>query len=307
MILAADFTDPIDPGALVAAGFSYVCRYLSVRGWPKNLTVPEAVGYHAAGLGIVLNFETSADFMLAGYRGGTTIAADARAQATELGAPRRAKIFYSADFAPTSAQVLMLEDFLHGAAAVDGAAEVGEYGGLKAVTAAGNDGFAEWQTAAWSGGVWDPRAVMRQTGRQLVIDGHVVDVNEVINPAGLGAWMPPATTTGEDDMPLAITNELRRGPAAVTTACPPPGNTGANWQGRRVWFSLGCDFADADIRVAAKHPDGRWEVFDSVKVSRTGLRVNPWNGPMPDGIQTISMRRNTGSEDVPVSYLIEVS
>jgi hypothetical protein len=60
-------------------------------------------------------------------------------------------------------------------------------------------GFGGWQTVAWSGGVWDPRAVARQTGEQRIVGGVQVDVNEIINLAGLGAWGGP--TSGGTTVP----------------------------------------------------------------------------------------------------------
>jgi hypothetical protein len=73
---------------------------------------------------------------------------------------------------------------------------VGCYGGLRAVAAAMDAGFGGWQTVAWSGGRWDPRAVARQTGRQLIVGGVQVDENVIINLAALGAWGGPTASTG---------------------------------------------------------------------------------------------------------------
>lgn len=201
-MIGYDYTDRIDPAALVAADCEVVFRYLSNPGWPKNLTGPEARELLASGRKIVLNYETTATFMLGGYSAGVTCARSARQQANELGAPSTAKIFYSADFDASSSQTSILMDFLRGAASVDGSAQVGLYGGLRAVQAAASIGFATWQTVAWSGGQWDSRAAARQTGQQLTIGGHEVDVNQIINLAALGAWGGP--TSGDD---VALTPE----------------------------------------------------------------------------------------------------
>lgn len=122
----------------------------------------------------------------------------------------------------------------------------------------------------------------------------------------LGASAPPdPTPTLEDDMPTFVTGEVRPGDGAVTMVCPPPANMGAaNWG--NVWFSLGSDLGDATVRVAAYvHPTG-WVVKDGVKVPSAADRVNPFDGPLPTGVQKISIRREDGA-NVPLSWLIEAA
>lgn len=207
-MIGFDYTDRIDPAALKAAGCSVVFRYLSNPGWPKNLTAAEARELLAAGIPIVLNYETTADFMLSGYAGGVTCARSARSQAAALGAPSRTRIYYSGDFDVTAEQIPVVMDFLRGAAAEDGAAEVDEYGGLRLAQAAAAAGMRPWQTVAWSGGVWDPRDVARQTGEQRYVAGVQVDVNEIEDLGALGAWMPGG------DMELTDTVTVSAGFAA---------------------------------------------------------------------------------------------
>ena len=212
-MIGFDYTERIDPAALKAAGCSVVFRYLSNPGWPKNLTKAEADELLAAGIPIVLNYETSATFMLGGYAAGQACARSARAQATALGAPATTRIYYSADFDVTAAQTSIVMAFLQGAASVDGAAEVDEYGGLRLAQAAAAAGMRPWQTVAWSGGVWDPHDVARQTGVQRTVGGVVVvDVNEIEDLAALGAWGGP--TSGGPDVNLTDTVTVSSGFAA---------------------------------------------------------------------------------------------
>ncbi len=202
MILGFDYTDRIAPAALKAAGCQVVFRYLSQPGWPKNLTKTEAQELLAAGIAIVLNFETTATFMLGGYSAGQAAARSARAQATTLGAPTWTRIYYSADFDVTADQVPTVMAFLNGAASVDGAAEVDGYGGLRISQAEAAAGMRPWQTVAWSGGVWAPQDVARQTGEQRTVGGVQVDVNQIIDLAALGAWGGP--TAGDEVTPQDI-------------------------------------------------------------------------------------------------------
>lgn len=211
-MIGFDYTERIDPAALKAAGCSVVFRYLSQPGWPKNLTKPEADELLAGGIAIVLNYETTADFMLGGYSAGVSCARSARAQATALGSPPDRRIYYSADFDATAAQIPAILDFDRGAASVDGAPEVGGYGGLRVALAEDAAGFRTWQTVAWSGGQWDMRSLARQTGEQRTIGGVVVDVNQIIDLAALGAWGGP--TTGGSDVNLTDTVTVSAGFAA---------------------------------------------------------------------------------------------
>lgn len=193
-MIGFDYTERIAPSALKAAGCAVVSRYLSQPGWPKNLTASEASELRAADMPILLNYETNGTFMQGGSSAGKADAGSARAQAAALGAPASARIYYSADFDASSSQVAEVLDFLNGAAAADGKAQVGVYGGLAVVRAAIDAGFAGWQTVAWSNGQWDPRALMRQTGTEQTVGGVQVDVNEVMNLAALGTWGGPSST-----------------------------------------------------------------------------------------------------------------
>lgn len=200
-MIGFDYTERIDPAALKAAGCSVVFRYLSNPGWPKNLTAAEARELLAAGIPIVLNYETDGTFMLGGYSAGVSAARSARAQANVLGAPANTRIYYSADFDATTDQIPTILAFDRGAASVDGDAEVGGYGGLRVALAEDAAGFSTWQTIAWSGGQWDTHALARQTGAEQTVGGVRVDVNEIIDLAGLGAWGGPTTTASGDAVP----------------------------------------------------------------------------------------------------------
>lgn len=241
-VIGFDYTDRIDPAALKAAGCQVVFRYLSQPGWPKNLTKTEAGELLAAGIAIVLNYETTAAFMLAGYAGGVAAARSARAQASALGAPGVTRIYYSADFDATAAQIPAVMDFVRGAVAVDGAAEVDEYGGLRIVQAAAAVGMRPWQTLAWSGGVWDPRDVARQTGKQRVVGGVQVDVNMIMDLSALGAWMPagsspaPSPTTTSSGSDVNLTDVL--GPVSAGMAAIAP-DAGTEQMGAGATYTVG--------------------------------------------------------------------
>ncbi len=97
--------------------------------------------------------------------------------------------------------------------------------------------------------------------------------------------------------------QVQAGPGAQTVICPPPANTGSNWG--NVWFSLGADFGTAVLRVAGYIHESGWKIIGNVSVPANGDRVNPFGGPVPAGLQKVSVTRVTGSEDVPVGWLVE--
>lgn len=126
----------------------------------------------------------------------------------------------------------------------------------------------------------------------------------------LGAGSTPSpstpTTVTEDDMPTLVTGEIKTGDGTVTIICPPPANRGSAGWGN-VWFSLGATLGDAHVHVVG-YVDGKGWVcdFPDVVVPDHGSRVNPFGGPLPDGVQKVVVKR-TGNPDVPVSYLIEAA
>ena len=317
-MIGFDYTERIAPTTLKAAGCSVVIRYTTWSGWAKSLSPGEADELHAAGMPIAANFESTGDRMKGGAAAGHADALEARGHLGDDHMPTGLKIWFSADWDVQPGEVSLVLDYLHAAADVLGSKDlVGLYGGLRAVRAAADAGFSIWQTIGWSGGVWDPRAVARQTGEQRIVGGVQVDVNEIINLAGLGAWGVPAPVPAptpaapsndpeDDDMPAFATGEIAPGDGAVTLVCPPPANLGSAGWGN-AWFSLGSTLGDAHVHVVGYvHGEGWSHDYPDVVVPDHGDRVNPFGGPLPTGIQKIVVRR-TGNTAVPVSYLIEAA
>lgn len=190
-----------DPAAIAAAGYTFACRYLS-RDPSKNLTLTEAATLAAHGIWCVANWEYGAQDMLRGYVGGIVDAQLALAQAKAAGMPEERPIYFSADWDVTPGQEAAVLAYLSGAASVLGHDRVGEYGGYYPVKTARDNGTVwTWQTAAWSGGQWDARDTVRQTG-SATVGGIQVDVNEA-QVADYGQWQPGRLPDiVEADMPL---------------------------------------------------------------------------------------------------------
>jgi hypothetical protein len=116
----------------------------------------------------------------------------------------------------------------------------------------------------------------------------------------------PTTDPEDDDMPSFATGEITPGPGAVTIVLPPPANRGSAGWGN-VWFSLGCTLGDAGVHVVGFVDGEGWSHdYPNVVVPDHGNRFDPFGGPLPAGIQKISITR-TSNPNVPLSYLIEAT
>lgn len=178
-----------DPAAIKAAGYDFVCRYYS-RDPSKNLTRAEADALAAAGLWIVGNWEYYADDALGGYAAGVANAELARSLADACGQPAARPIYGSDDWDVTPAQEAIVTEYLRGWDSVLGVGEVGEYAGFYPLRVQRDAGVTswEWQPTAWSGGQWEPRVNIRQTG-SVMVGGVQADVNEAWT-ADYGQWQP---------------------------------------------------------------------------------------------------------------------
>jgi hypothetical protein len=126
-------------------------------------------------------------------------------------------------------------------------------------------------------------------------------------PEPAPAPTPTTTPTEDDDMPAFATGEIAPGAGAETIILPPPANSGtAGWG--NVWFSLGADFGTANVRVAIfTHGEGWSHIYPNVAVDAKDDRVNPFGGPLPKGVQKISVRRDGPNPDVLLGYLVEAT
>lgn len=179
-----------------ANGVTFVCRYISpstandVNG--KNLVPAEKAALLAAGLSIVMVFESSGGRMLAGRAAGVADAQDADAVVRALGMPGM-PVYFAADWDATEADQALINAYLDGTASVIGHARNGIYGGYWPVSRALDAGKASfgWQTYAWSGGQWDKRAQLRQTANGVSMGGADADI-DASEAADFGQWPRPA-------------------------------------------------------------------------------------------------------------------
>ena len=187
---------------LAQAGIKLVARYLSHTD-AKNLTASEAQALHAAGIGILLNWESVEGRPLGGAATGTADGRDAATLAEQIGAPHGLTIYYSCDTDTSASQWPIIADYYDAARkATEGRYAVGVYGEADLIDYLHKRGVVtgEWQTYAWSNGRVSANADLFQYLNNQSIGGGAVDFDRIIHPDLLGAWWPEGS---EFDMPSA--------------------------------------------------------------------------------------------------------
>jgi hypothetical protein len=213
-VFGVDHTTRPSIAALKRARVRFVCRYLS-RNRGKNLSPGEARELTAAGIWIVVVWETTAQRALSGHAGGVADARAALAQAQACGMPHGRPIFFAVDFDAQPKHLPAVLGYLDGAASVLGKHATGVYGGYRAVHAALSGHCAwGWQTYAWSHGVWDSRAQLQQYSNDRRVGGVGVDYNRAVH-ADYGQWRVGITPEGDD---VASDDTIKKIAAATAAA-----------------------------------------------------------------------------------------
>lgn len=214
--------------AIRGAGYGFTARYMSpdtandTNG--KNLLQAELTSLHAEGLAVVVVEESTAGRMKSGRGAGVADAQHARAVTAALGMGT-IPVYFACDFDATPGDQTEINAYLEGAASVIGVARTGIYGGYYPVKRALDAGAAEWawQTAAWSGGQWDTRAHIRQSGT-VAIGGVTVDLDEAMK-ADYGQWpRPSGTAPAPKPAPTSTPSGADLWPAGVTLQSGSTGN-----------------------------------------------------------------------------------
>jgi hypothetical protein len=193
----------VDYPALKRAGVTHVSRYVpppdAQYDW-KRLTRPEADRIAGAGLGLMLNFETSSAGAETGAAGGN-VAADALLAAYALFPEAGHRSYCSNDTMDTEAQVFPFYQQVANRIGVDRNGYYGgEWVGLLLQQASIVSGVWAANASSWSGypnwpamraGI-DPRVCMIQHLDHPLpgIDPNSYDYNEVLRPDFLGGDMP---------------------------------------------------------------------------------------------------------------------
>ncbi|SRR6266550_1744952 len=189
MAFGLDYVTGPPVASMKAAGVSFVCRYLSYVNnltQVKLLTPAEAKGLSAAGIAIVSNYEWYANRALEGTASGVQDAHIAAGQHEACGGPANRPIYFSVDVDVDGSQTV---DYFKGIASVIGKSRTGAYGSYRVLEYLFNAGLITWgwQTYAWSGGAWEPRAHIQQYQNGVSMSGHSVDYNRSMH-IDYGQW-----------------------------------------------------------------------------------------------------------------------
>lgn len=182
-----------------AAGYSFVCRYLS-GGSSKDIDAAELANYKGGGIAVVFVWETTGQEYSSAA--GAAAALGANAELERIGAAG-APVFFAQDI-PEAAGVNPV-DYMRGVISVLGtgrSAGYGDYATIRALFDAGVITFG-WQTYGGSGGAWDDRADLRQVLNGQRLGPAQVDDDQaaywssstVLGPGDdFGQWPRPAAT-----------------------------------------------------------------------------------------------------------------
>lgn len=197
IIKGIDYEGGLSAATIKAAGFDFVCRYVSRPGESKNLTRAEADDILGHGLGLVTVFETTGR-MDGGYQQGMDDAHLAMQCMDEVGAPIGAPVYFTADYDVSTDELPTVGQYLLGTHQVFDPTTVGGYGGLRFISYVLDNHLVEygWQTLAWSP-EWDTRSCIRQYSNGHTLGGVSVDYDGAIQ-GNYGQW--GAVPAGLDDV-----------------------------------------------------------------------------------------------------------
>ena len=249
-------------------GVTFVARYLDYLPNGKVISKAEFDNIIHGGMAVVLVWEGTGKDCIRGHAGGVADAHEAERQANALGAPGTIIYFAPCDYDAPPGDQAMIDAYVQGAASVLGHGRTGMYGGYWPLSRALTAGACAWgwQTLAWSGGLWDSRAVMRQ-GLGISVGGVQADVDtEVKGHDALvddyGQWPrpgpppPPVPITAPTLMQADGRQSLRVAVHAHATTVQ-----------RALWL------------MANNKPAGSFGWLQ-----RPYVEAGDWNAPMPQGM-----------------------
>lgn len=185
----------------------FALRYVGLSGNPKCIRTPELESLVQAGVKVGFVYEWYEARAAEGFGSGRADALNvAEYMRDVLQLSDYPPVFYAVDADLTFAQVKPYFD------GVNSVRKGGVYGSAQVVAGALDNNLAThaWQTAAWSHGVIESRAIVYQTGEQATLsNGVVVDINRA---GSLEGWTYPGghmAISGDDARTVmqAVMNE----------------------------------------------------------------------------------------------------
>jgi hypothetical protein len=256
------------PTSIHADHYAFAVRYLSYDPG-KDISKSEAESLWAHGVDIVSNWEAGGTDTLEGYDEGRAEAQQADSEALAAGMPATRPIYFSIDFDAASDQQAAINDYFDGVASVLGRDRTGAYGGYYPIQRLFDAGKITWgwQTYAWSGGLWESRAQLRQIENDITVGGlgGCCDLDEA-EAVDIGQWHRTSTTTTSSGGGFRTSRRVTQnsdGRLEMFARAPDQAifhdwqtKPNAGWNG---WASLGGSTTQDPI--VASDADGRLEVF----------------------------------------------
>jgi hypothetical protein len=242
------------PTGIKGAGYQFVARYFDYpAGGGKLLSKGEADSLIAAGLDIIITFEDGAQNALSGYNQGVADAKQAASMVGSVGMPADRPIYFAVDFDATPGDQTPINAYFDGVASVLGINRTGMYGGYWPLSRAFDAGKIKWgwQTYAWSGGMWDTRAQVRQVLNGITVAGDSgccdQDTSEADDFGQWGHAAPWAAKYVSQSWPLAS--------MALTMKC------GDSVAADIVLQNVGSSTWDGNTKLGTTQPRDRSSIF----------------------------------------------
>jgi len=278
---AADYAAPLDPRKVAALGYRAVVRYIngSPNHW-KVLTPRERDAIHAAGLGLMCVWETTASRPLSGAAGGRQDGWRAAVDLDRLGCPRNIAVLAAVDIDVTAANLRQVVAYLEGFRDAVGR-PAGVYGDFDVIEAVRAWSACNWQAnARW----WSrhpqaskatplrvhPAAHMRQYLPEDTPAGQL-DPNVCLRPVRFWSTTDPDPET-EDTMRLVLI-EIDGPPTAVFLAK----------EDRGLIYEMEWSGPGSDPDVQARLGLARGAGVPTRRLGVNDLRLSTLVGPVPTG------------------------
>jgi Domain of unknown function (DUF1906) len=197
MAFGLDYSMGMPPIAdMKAAGVAFACRYVGYfsgyddthpeRSQGKCLTPGEAQTLSQAGIALVSNYEWYESRPTEGFASGAWDAQEAQKIHLACGGPRDRPIYFSVDEGIDGS---LTANYFKGVASGIGLQRTGAYGDDQVLAYLFDNHLITWgwQTYAWSGGAWEPRAHIQQYSNSVNMGGVQVDYDRSMQ-ADYGQW-----------------------------------------------------------------------------------------------------------------------
>jgi hypothetical protein len=268
MIEGVDYSyDPPTAGELIKAGKKFVVRYGGVGNAAKWLTTKEVTALRAAGIEIVANAEKSAT-AYKGTQAGVEHATQAMRYFTSIGMPVGRPIYFSVDWDAGPADWPAIDAALKASAQCIGIDRVGVYGGYKTIEHCVNAKNAKWfwQTYAWSGGKWHPKANIRQYKNSQKLGSGTVDYDQAMT-TDYGQWGAQMARWYVDKGLQTLINQVKARNAGMTVGTIGDPKHAASASDHNPESDRSVDAADFMIAGSFNKTDAEW-LFDSLTQAR---------------------------------------